>query len=324
MEKWLEKVKVFKFIGVWMDERLTYKVQVEKMTVRCEKVTNIMRCSTGCTWGADRSTMLMIYRVMVRSTFDYGCLAYGSAAKSTLAKLDAAQARALRACIGAFRMMPICALLVEAGEAPLGLRRDKLALNYWVKVKGFTSALPSKDLLSGCWEFEEGQTRLNRGSYIESLRYYMEESGFTEMSIAPTVCWPPVPRCLLSEADVDMTIKELIHKGEIGNVVEGVERHLESRWGGHVKVYTDGSRNPGTRRVGFGMYIPHVHICQSRRLPDGISILTAELVALLWALWWVEEGGLEQVVLCTDLLATLMALGGAVVAELDRTSLGKF
>lgn len=117
--EWMEKVKVFKFLGVWMDERLTYRVQVEKMAVRCEKVTNIMRYLTGCAWGADRSTMLMIYRAMVRSIFDYGCLAYGSAAKSTLAKLDVAQARALSVCTGAFRTMPISALLVETWEAPL-------------------------------------------------------------------------------------------------------------------------------------------------------------------------------------------------------------
>lgn len=67
--------------------------------------------------------------------------------------------------------------------------------------------------------------------------------------------------------------------------------------------------------MGFGMYIPHVHICHSRRLPDGISIFPAELVALLWALWWVEEGGS---------LSALMALGELRVAELDRTLSAKF
>ncbi len=75
----------------------------------------------------------MIYKAMVRSIFDYGCLAYGSAAKTTLAKLDVVQARALRLCTCTFRTTPIPALLVEAGEAPLRLLREKLALNYWVK-----------------------------------------------------------------------------------------------------------------------------------------------------------------------------------------------
>ncbi len=61
--------------------------------------------------------------------------------------------------------------------------------------------------------------------------------------------------------------------------------------------------------VRFNRNSPHVQICQSRRLPDGISIFTAELVTLLWALWWVEERGLGKIILCTDSLSALMALG---------------
>lgn len=118
-----------------------------------------MRCLAGCCWGADRNLMLMIYKAMIRAIFDYGCLAYGSAAKSILAKLDVVQARALKLCIGAFRTTPIPALLVEAGEAPLRLQCAKLALNYWIKLKRFGTALPSISLLAECWEFEKGGSR---------------------------------------------------------------------------------------------------------------------------------------------------------------------
>lgn len=57
-------------------------------------------------------------------------MAYGSAAQSTLAKLNVDQAKALRVCCGALRMSPIPGLLVEVGEAPLRLWRPKLVLNY--------------------------------------------------------------------------------------------------------------------------------------------------------------------------------------------------
>lgn len=71
------------------------------------------------TGGAERETLLMIYRAMIRSTLDYGCVVFGSASKSVLEKLDRLQAKALRICCGAFRTTPIPALLVEMGEAPL-------------------------------------------------------------------------------------------------------------------------------------------------------------------------------------------------------------
>lgn len=50
------------------------------MVNKCGKVINILRCLVGRSWGADRILMLMIYKAMIRSVFDYGCLAYGSAA----------------------------------------------------------------------------------------------------------------------------------------------------------------------------------------------------------------------------------------------------
>lgn len=65
---------------------------------------------------------LNIYRALIRSTIDYGCIVYGKASKTSLQRLDRVQNRALRLCLGAMRTTPINALLVEAGELPLHLR----------------------------------------------------------------------------------------------------------------------------------------------------------------------------------------------------------
>ena len=89
----------------------------------------------------------MVYRAMVRSVLDYGCLAYGGASPTTLARLDVAQAKALRVCCGAFRTTSVPALLVEVGETPLRLRRVKLALHY-LKV-GRTGAWPPREGVAG-------------------------------------------------------------------------------------------------------------------------------------------------------------------------------
>ncbi len=65
------------------------------MRSKCEKVINIIRCLAGCSWGTERNLILIIYKAMIRAIFDYGCLAHGSVAKSTLAKLDVVQAKAV-------------------------------------------------------------------------------------------------------------------------------------------------------------------------------------------------------------------------------------
>lgn len=52
--------------------------------------------------GADRQFLLNIYRTLMRSSVDYGCFVYGSAAFTSLLCLDKMQARALMMCDGAF------------------------------------------------------------------------------------------------------------------------------------------------------------------------------------------------------------------------------
>lgn len=39
----LEKVKVFKFLGVRFEERMTWAVHVGKIVLKCEKVLNVMK-----------------------------------------------------------------------------------------------------------------------------------------------------------------------------------------------------------------------------------------------------------------------------------------
>ena len=46
---------------------------------------------------------IYIYVALVRARIDYGCVVYGSAAKTVLAELNVAQARALRLCLGAVK-----------------------------------------------------------------------------------------------------------------------------------------------------------------------------------------------------------------------------
>ena len=66
---------------------------------------------------------------------DYGCIVYGSASKTALAKLDPVHNQGLRLSLGAFRSSPVESLFVEANELPLEIRRDKLALQYVLKLK---------------------------------------------------------------------------------------------------------------------------------------------------------------------------------------------
>ena len=85
-------------------------------------------------WGADRK-VLRLYRTLVRSKLDYGCIVYCSARQSYLRKLDSIHNQGLRLALGAFRTSPINSLYAEANEPSLNLRRKKLCMQYYLKLK---------------------------------------------------------------------------------------------------------------------------------------------------------------------------------------------
>ena len=128
-------VEETKFLGLIFDRKLNFVSHIKYLKDKCLKAMNLLRVVSHTDWGADTETLLRLYRSHVRSKLDYGCVVYGSARASYLESLDRVQNQALRICLGAFRTSPISSLHVEANEMPLSLRREKLALQYILKLK---------------------------------------------------------------------------------------------------------------------------------------------------------------------------------------------
>jgi len=98
-----------------------------------------LRIVAHTSWGADQCTILHLYRSLIRYKLDYGSIVYGSARQSYLKMLDLIQNQALRLCLGAFGTEPADSLCVEGNEPPLHIRRNKLSIQYAVKVASDTS-----------------------------------------------------------------------------------------------------------------------------------------------------------------------------------------
>ena len=155
----LERVKPLKFLGLWFDERITWKIHIQKRSDMCKKVVNVMRYLVGNEWGAEGTSLKNIYIGLKGAVLEYGCIAFGSAANTSLKRLDNIVYQVLRLCSGAFRTTPTSALQVEMGEMPLELRRTQLSINYWVNLKGHNKDHPTQDILKQCWEKERRKTK---------------------------------------------------------------------------------------------------------------------------------------------------------------------
>ncbi|GFT26215.1 putative RNA-directed DNA polymerase from transposon X-element [Trichonephila clavipes] len=84
--------------------------------MRSAKALNILKVLANTRWGLDRTSLLRLYRALIRSKLDYGSVVYSSACKSLLKILDPVYHQALRLCLRAFRTPPVESLYAEAYE----------------------------------------------------------------------------------------------------------------------------------------------------------------------------------------------------------------
>ena len=112
-----------KFLGVIFDKKLSFIPHINTLKVKCQKALNVLKLLSHSDWGGDKKSLLNLYRSLIRSKLDYGCIIYGSARKSCLKKLDTIHHQGLRLALGAFRTSPVQSLYSEAQEPSLYDRR---------------------------------------------------------------------------------------------------------------------------------------------------------------------------------------------------------
>ena len=84
----LHFVQQVKYLGLIFDSRLTWVPHIKQLKVKATKALSILRVLSHLSWGADRTTLLRLYRALIRSKLDYGCEAYSSATPNVLWMLD--------------------------------------------------------------------------------------------------------------------------------------------------------------------------------------------------------------------------------------------
>ena len=129
----------YKFLCVIFDKKLSFIPHIKYLKNKSTCTQQILKVVAHTEWGDDHKTLIKLYRTLLCSQLDYGIFVYRSARKSYLKQLDPIHHESLRLVLGAFRTSPIDSLYADAHEAPLQIRREKLALQYYTKLKSSPS-----------------------------------------------------------------------------------------------------------------------------------------------------------------------------------------
>ena len=292
-----------KFLGVIFDKKLSFLPHIKYIKGKCQRTLNLLRVLAHTDWGADRKVLLRLYRALVRSKLDYGCVVYGSARKSYLRMLDPIHHHGLRLALGAFRTSPAKSLYVEANEPSLHARRNKLSMQYTSKL----SSNPSNPAHNVVFKPKYQVRFASRPNVIPTFGIRMKhafEDTDIDLSITKEVKPSPVPPWTIQNPTVILDLSKN-KKSETSNLeFQSLANEKISNFDTYKHVFTDGSKE--NEKVAAACVTDDTTV--QFRLPDNASIFSAEIKAIDLALDLINQSLHRKHIIFSDSLSVLQSL----------------
>ena len=288
-----------KYLGLWFDEKLTWKCHIYHLLRSCNARLNLLRKLSGAKFGAHRTTLLQMYNTLIRSKIDYGSSIYSAASKTLLQKLTVLENQALRIATGTLRSTPISSLHVECNQIPLNLHRRYKTITHLIQIATVEN-LP----LSSSTSIPQ------TAPYVGSNFHHRVKADLADLNIR----LPPTEHSYTAAvppwADSVVIIEqhmEHLSKESSPTVVKLHFNELLQSYPNASILYTDGSRS--TEAVGCAVTTEDSVIAQYA-LPPSFSILSAELFALYLAVDYASSSAPSNVqhLLISDSLSSLRSL----------------
>src|SRR2546425_5236375 len=244
--------------------------------------------------------------------------------------LDPIQNLSLRLCLGAFWTSPVESLQIEANEPPLSIRRNKLAIQYAIKIR----SNPTNPTYQNIFEPQYATLFENRPKTIPPLSIRVQtvlnniNLDLTAVSSyqLPTICpWTlKLPKCIITlHSEKKCLISSDLLRAKFYLYLSDILNSFH--------IYTDGSKDAS----GVAAAAVSSTIQLACRLPSEASIYSAETQAIYLALKIVETSDdrptsfLYSLILCLvcRLLITINAkrlvYGTSDLRKMSCSSTGK-
>ena len=290
-----------RYLGLILDEKLTWLNHIIDLKKRCYKALNLLKCISSKTWGSDRSTMLQLYRSLIRPKLDYGSEVYSSAPSSILDKLDPVHNLAIRLSNGAYRSSPTVSLCSEAGEMPLIRRRQSLSAQLYLRLLRDPSIPSSSVVLSSRVDelFPNLESRIPFGTMT---RRFLQQNVPTLNILVHRPSEQPPWRIPSDAFCTGFSARKMDHS-ELDLKWKFYD-HLDTQHGDSIHFYTDGSKV--SNGVGMGIYNHDDQ--KNESLNKNSSVFTAELYAIFSCLLMILKRSGRSFAVFSDSLSSIQAI----------------
>lgn len=285
-----------KFLGVSITHNLSWRRYIDNLTVRANKAFNVLKSLASTYWGADPKILLLLYKSLIRSHFEYGFFCF--AGDNRLVDiLDKIQNKSMRLITGAFKSTPINVLQIECNLPPISIRFNYLKERFILKL----FSIPHNQLLFNISTLLP--SLVHKPLYImrDLPRYiqYLQDFPIYKSLTSSLPCYegdfqskfPPIKIFI----DNELSSKEEVYS-------------KLSEWDDHRFLYTDGSKNDSS--VSFAFFDSFLKRGMGYKLDKNASVFTAEAVAILAALEHIkyQNQGYNKWLILSDSMSVLKNL----------------
>ncbi|XP_072401635.1 uncharacterized protein [Diabrotica undecimpunctata] len=281
---------LIKFLGMHLDNKLTWREHIKQLQLTCHKRINILKTLSDRKWGSDQNTILSVYKSLISSKLDYGCIAYCSARKYILKSLDTIHNNCLRIALRAFRSTPIESIYAELGDPSLYYRRMQLTSTHSSSVY----CNPEKPIYRNTFtdkynELFNYDDKI-RKPYYERIRTYCKKLNFDFLDIFdPNITDPHIPWSInIRQCHVYLSKynKSKIRPSEIKTIfVSNILQTYEN----FSKIFTDASKSSNGVGAAFVMN-------------------STELYALYRAIKFIDDTNIVKAVILSDSLSSITSI----------------
>ena len=286
----------FKFLGVTFDTKLTWNNQIEGLVSKSQQTMNLMRCFHGQNWGSSSSTLLTIYKSLIRSKLDYGSSLYMDASKTNLRRLDSIQYKALCLVLGAVKGTSLAAILAETGETSLNIRRQTLHLKYLFKIKSnplnITNEIFYDKPYYNLKQVYKAKNKEQINNFTSEIKVELKIIPYEYNNLFSIPPWTsPASNILLDLILPDGTklgrdLTDLTFEAAIN-------RNFPSR----THIFVDASKNQSNI---IALFIPKLNKAITYAIPFAFGIFATDAFALLKALELIEELNIISPIIFSD------------------------
>jgi ribonuclease HI len=280
-DKAIKREKVIKYLGVWIDEKLTWRTHIENLIKKANNSLWATKSMVSKSWGINPKMTLWIYQQIIIPRITYGCMVWWHKAqsKTNQIKLASMQRKALMMVTGAVSNTPTEALNAILSVTPIQIKIKMNAMKACSRLRN-----------NKMWEMRNYYTKQHRGIVLEVEKI---ETAEDRDEIDPI--W-----------NTNKKYKCIINERKNWKYSLPISKNSEC-W------YSDGSKIEN--KTAYGAYNPEKNKSIGTRISDHATVMQAELLGIKACADTTTEAGTTRrdLLILTDSQAAIRALDNNLI-----------